>query len=203
MSKIMRMVVLVVSLTSLLGAMSSSAGAITWTNAGDTAFTATAGPSTMSVTGSSLTCTGESWTSTTGTAPFAGAVWPAIRSTRTLSGCRLFGISTGVHCNHEFTAGRQTSGVTHGVDDITCWVYQAGRQICHIEGEADAHYVKPPGRPGFIHLTHSDATMTNGAVGTCPLSPGEPFTLPTRIIQITSATGGPAPHTGPVFSTDA
>src|ERR1700712_4869417 len=58
MSKIMRIAVLAMSLVSLFAVMSSAAGAVTWTNTGQTPFTATAGSGTLSSTGVILDCGG-------------------------------------------------------------------------------------------------------------------------------------------------
>ncbi len=204
MSKIMRMCVLVASLMSLFGAMSSSAGAVTWTNTGDTAFTATSGAGSLKVTNTTLTCTGADATGTTAPAPFSGAIWSAASGTAIFTGCKLNNINTGVHCNYTLTASAWVVGppaVTSGNVDATCNVYQGGANICKIEGTTPGHYINPNPGTGSLILTHSSTLRTtNGPVGTCPLNPGEPATLTTQTFKITTATGGPVPHTGPVIT---
>ena len=51
MSKISRLVVLAIALASLFAVLSSTAGAVTFTNDGGTAFHATGSPGTLSATG--------------------------------------------------------------------------------------------------------------------------------------------------------
>ncbi len=200
----MRMCVLVLSLMSLFGAVSSSAGAVTWTNTGDTAFTATSGGSSFKVTNTELACTGADATGTMAASPFSGVIWSAASGTMTFTGCKLNNINTGIHCGYTFTTVAWVAGppaVASGNLDATCSVYQGGATVCKIEGIRPGHYVNPSGTTGLLILTHSTALRTtNGPVGTCPLNAGEPLTWSTQTFKITTATGGPVPHTGPVIT---
>jgi hypothetical protein len=195
-----------VSSMSLLGAMSSAAGAVTWTNTGDTAFTATAGPGTFSVTTTSLSCTGADASGTTGTAPFTGAIWSAMSGTATFTGCRLAGITTTMDCPYVLTASSFSAGVTSGNLDVTCDVYQGGFNICHGVGPVPGSHTNPSGgAKGFLKWLAGAIVMhwLNGRLGTCPLSPGENSSETGFTFNITAATGGAsAPHDGPVIGTD-
>jgi hypothetical protein len=184
MSKIMRMCVLVASLVSLFGVMSSSAGAVTWVNDGGHAFTATAGSGTLSGGGLSLVCPNATATGTMAASGFVGPVWSAASGTATFNGCTIAGIPTGVHCSYTLTAATQTLPVTNGNVDVTCRAYQGGTNICHIHGATPGHYINPP--HARLILTHSNTLRTTNSVGNCPLGVGN-ATLTRQEFTLTSA----------------
>lgn len=206
MSRIARFAVLVAALMSLFAVMSSSAGAVTWHNTGDTAFTATSGAGTLSVTSASLACTGSDASGTTAATPFVGATWAAATGTATFTNCAIAGIPTSVDCGYTLTASSQSGGVSSGNVDANCGVYQFGAQICVIHGQTPGSYTNPSGTTaGKLTLNHS-ATLktTNGSGGTCPLGANEPSTLTTFTYTITNATGGAStPHLGPIVTRTA
>jgi hypothetical protein len=204
MSKLIRMVLLAASLMSVLGAMSAAAGAVTWTSTGDTSFTATAGASTLSVTGVALVWTGAHMTGTTGPSPFVGAIWPALSGTWSITGFRIGLSRVTMDCRWQLTALSQLGGATNGTVDLACSEYGEGREFCRIEGQTAGTYVNPAGGFGTMTLTHaSSLRTTDGADNTCFLGAGEAITVTTIPFRLTSATGGASsPHTGPVFSRD-
>lgn len=170
MNRTTRLVVLVVGLASLLGAWSSSSGAVTWHNAGSTAFTATAGPWSLSSTGATLWCGSAT---ATGTAPnnVVGLTDP-VSGTMTFASCNL-SLPTGLDCGYTFTGTSQSGGVTSGTMDVTCGVYQFGAKLCHIGGSLSATYTNP-GSVGVFNLaTGGSLLLSNGPVGTCPLGNGD------------------------------
>jgi hypothetical protein len=208
MSKLMRITVLVVSLMSLLGVMSSSAGAVTWTNDGDTSFTATGGPGTLSGGGLSLVCSSAHATGMTGTAPFAGTIWDAATGEATFNNCSIAGISTAVNCTYTLTAQTWSAGppaVTSGNIDATCNVTQGGTKICHVEGQTAGHYTNPTATSfGTLVLTESNTLKTTNATGSCPLGNNTNVTLSQQDFKLENAAGGPGPlHTGPIITRDA
>jgi hypothetical protein len=186
MSKIMRVCVLVASLMSLFGVMSSSAGAVTWSNDGGTSFTATGGPRTLSGGGLSLICTSSDATGTAATGPFTGAVWSAMTVTVRATGCTIAGIPTAQHCTYTFTATAQpVPPVTNGISHTTCVLSQGATKICHIEGTEAAHYIGHT--DPRLTLTHSTTlTATNVPPGNCPLGHGSPVTASHYTVTLTS-----------------
>ena len=186
MSKIVRFAVLVASLMSLFAVMSSTAGAVTWHNSGSTAFTATAGPGTLSSTSASLNCTGAS---ATGTAPAltVGATY-AVSGTATFTGCSLGGVATGVDCGYTLTGTSQSGSVTSGAVDVTCGVYQFGAKLCHIGGSASGTYTNPVSGVGVLALaTGGNLITSNGTSGSCPLGNGDRGHLSAFSFRTTSA----------------
>jgi hypothetical protein len=187
MSKIMRLCVLVVSLMSLFGVMSSAAGAVTWSNDGGHAFTATAGPGTLSGGGLSLACTGGTATGTMAASPFVGAIWDAATGAVTFNACTIAGVPTTVNCSYTLTAtGQSTPAVTNGLLDVTCNVVQGGTKICHIEGSTAAHYINHP--DPRLTVTTSNTLKTTNAVGSCPLGNNGTTHLSEFTFTMTSAT---------------
>jgi hypothetical protein len=185
MSKIMRMCVLVASLMSLFAVMSSTAGAVTWSNDGGTAFTATSGPGTLSGGGSSLACASGDATGTAATGPFVGATWTAASGTVRFTTCNIGGIPHNVHCRYTLTAtGQSVPSVTNGNVDVTCDVNLVANKICHIEGSVPGHYVNPPSPRVIITHAASGLTPTDVSGDSCPLSP--PVTLTTLTFNLTS-----------------
>jgi hypothetical protein len=193
MSKITRIAVLAISLTSVFGVLSSAAGAVTWTNVADTAFTATAGASTLTVGATAaLVCTAAH---ASGTSPMStvATIAPVASGTMTFTGCRLLGtVNATMDCGYTFTAASLALGVTNGSVDITCGVYQSGLKACHIGDRTPGTYTNPAGATaGLLTLSHSNTlTITNGA-GTCPIGNGVTATLMPLTFRVTSGTGGP------------
>jgi hypothetical protein len=201
MSKIMRVAVLAMSLVSLFAVMSSTAGATTWTNTGQSPFTATAPAGTLSSTGSSLNCASATATGVTNTA--SGSFGVSIgHGTISFASCRLGGTVPTVHCTYTLTADSTVGGVTEGAVDVTCGVFIASRENCHIEGRVPATYhngtAGPPVMPGQLTVRHSvaDLVVTNGSGGgTCALGSNDRGTLTALTFTVT---GG----TGPILVTD-
>jgi hypothetical protein len=204
MSKLMRVAVLVVSLMSLFGVLSSAAGAVTWTNTGDTAFTATGGPMTLSGGGLSWICSSSDWSGMTGSSPFVGTIYRAVTGHGDYTSCSIAGVSTAVTCDYTLTAATWIAGppaTTSGNIDLTCSVTQGATKICHIEGQTAGHYVNPTAAGfGKFVLTESNTLKTTNATATCPLGNNATTTLATQTWTITNATGGPAAHTGPILT---
>jgi hypothetical protein len=196
MSKILRVVVLT---TALLAALTSTAGAVTWDNSGDTAFTASGGPSTIDLGGVGFSCTGPTVTGTTTPSPFTGTV--AATGTVTYGHCTSAGIPTAFDCSYSQTLSSQAGGVSSGALDVTCGVYQFNTKLCHIAGSVTDTYTNPAGGGGTFTLSSSPLTLSNGPSGTCPYTTSGTFTAQTW--TVTAGTGGPAPHNGPVFTRTA
>lgn len=185
MSKIMRMCVLVASMASLCGVMSSSAGAITWVNDGGASFTATAGPVTLSAGGLNLICSHGDVTGTMSASPFVGAVWSAASATQQFTGCIFSGVVTNIHCRYTVTAvGQSTPSVTNSAVDTTCDMSQGGTKLCHIHGTTPAHYLNPP--HARLIMTASNTLRTTNAVGACWLGHGGVLGLSQQTITLTS-----------------
>jgi hypothetical protein len=205
MSKIARFAVLVASLMSLFAMMSATAGAVTWHNRGDTAFTATnPATGTLSVTGVNLVCHGATATGASPSAAFGGTLYTGATGTVTFSPCFISGIPTHVGCTYSLTVSAAATGTTpptfDGNADVTCDVTQFNTKICHIEGQTAASYTNPEGAFGKLVLSHSNTlTVTSPAGASCPLGSPEQATLTTQTFTITNATGGPTPHTGPTI----
>ncbi len=172
MDRITRAAVLVVALIGALGALSSSAGAVTWHNTGSTAFTATSGPFTFSTTSAGLNCTGST---STGTAPSTTVgVTYSMTMTTTFSGCTLGGVTTGWECNERFTMTSQSGGVTSGTLDVTCGIYQYNSKLCHMGGSWPATYTNPVLGVGVLDLvTGGNLFFSNATAGTCPFGNGD------------------------------
>jgi hypothetical protein len=182
MSRIARFAVLVAALASLFAVMSSTAGAVTWHNTGDTAFTATSNAGTLTSTAVTLGCAGaDGIGSVTGGSPFVGNTLN-VDATIGFTSCTLSGQTVSVECGVTLTGTAWDSGtpaVTTGTADVTCGVYLTGTKICHIEGNVHGHYINASGTtPGVLTVTpSSNLTLTNGAAGTCPLGNGDKGSL--------------------------
>lgn len=192
---------LIVILVALCAALTPTAAkAVTWHNSGDTAFTATSGPTTFGTIGTAgLPCGGIDLTGTVAATPTTAATWSAFSGTLTTTACSFSGIATPVHCTYIFTASTQAGSVTGGTFDETCGVFQFAARICTLEASLAAHYANPSGSGGRFTVTSGTVRATAG-VGSCPV---------TEIVQhqlgftVASASGGPAPHTGPVITRTA
>ena len=163
MSRGARVAVLVSALISLFTVLSTASEAVTWHSLGDTSFTATTGPSTLSSTGVDFTCPSGTAVGTVAAAPFIGVTWPAFHGTITRTGCRLIGQDSSMDCSYTLTAqghsGGVIGGVTNGTLDVTCSVYIVGTKFCHVHGSVSATYTNPTIMPS-IHGTL--ATFTGG-----------------------------------------
>jgi hypothetical protein len=195
MSRILRAVVLT---TALLAATTASAGAVTWHNSGDTSFTAQGGATTLHFGGVHLPCSGATVTGTTGATPFTGATWTAATGTVDFGHCTMAGQTLKVDCTYAQTLSSQTGGISAGTIDAACGIYLANTQICGVAGALASTYTNPSGGFGSFTVSTSALTLSNGPVGTCPF--GTTGTLTHQTWTITSASGGPAPHTGPVIT---
>src|SRR6185312_4602675 len=137
---------LVTALTSLFAVLSSTAGAVTFTNFGSTAFTATGGPGTLAITGASgtnnLACSGSS---ATGAVP--SGVFTAVTGSVNFSPCTVLG-HLKVTCSYSLTPVSFASPVTTGVADVNCLVTLAtspNTPLCNITGTTPGQYTNPSG----------------------------------------------------------
>jgi hypothetical protein len=179
-------------LISLFAMMSSAAGAVTWTNSGQTAFTAASLGGTLSVTSVPLTCAGSD---ASGTAP-ATVTTPSVASgTVKFTGCTvtaLRNVAT-IDCGYTFTASSfdgvgMAGSVVTGAVDVTCGVYQSGTKICHIGGLTNGSYTN--NTSGTLDIPASSTLVTsNGPTGTCPLGAGEVSSLTALRFTVLSGTG--------------
>ncbi|MCW2992542.1 MAG: hypothetical protein JWQ18_37 [Conexibacter sp.] len=204
MKKCARFVVLAVS---LFGALSATAGAVTWKNSGDTAFTATGGAVTLTSTGANVSCSSGTITGTVASGPFVGATWSVATGTGHSTSCSLAGVATTVHCSATLTATSWAAGtpaVTTGTSDVTCDVRQFGAKICHIGGTGGGTYTNPVLPSTFGKLATGTGTgnlkVSNGTSGTCPLGNGDRAFVSPGGSAVNGATGGPTPHLGPIIT---
>jgi hypothetical protein len=207
MSRLTHFAVLVAAMMSLFAMLSSSAGAVTWHNTGDTAFTASSTTaSSLSVTGVFLTCTGGDATGTAPAGPVSGTTYTLATGSMSFTNCLGLSLPTPITCGYSLTTSTAPVGlVFSGTADILCSVTQFGTEICKIEGQTASSYTNPSGTTaGKLTLSHSSTLRTtNGTGGTCPLGAGEPLTLTTQVFTITAGTGGPTPHLGPKITRTA
>ena len=197
MSRTTRVVVLVTALMSLFAVVSSGASAVTWDNSGSTAFTATGGPSTLSVGATLLPCADAS---ATGTSPASSLTGDVASGTATFTGCTLGGAPAHQSCTYTFTGSSQASGVTSGTIDMTCDYFVFGVPACHIAGTNPGSYTNPVGATkGKLTLAHSNGTLRafNPPGGTCLLGNNVALTRTTQTLGITTANG---PGLGPVIT---
>lgn len=192
MSKILRVVVLTTALLAAL-ASASTAGAVTWHNTGDTAFTATGGATTLHMANNNvhMGCSGITATGTTGAAPFVGSTWTsAAAGTLNFGHCTLAGQAYAIDCSFAESLTGQTGSVSSGSWVTSCNLYLGGAKICGITATVPVTYTNPSGStPGSFTLSSSTLTFSNGPVGTCPY--GSTGTLTHQTLTVTSGTGGP------------
>lgn len=196
MSRFSRVVVLVVGAMSVFSATASAAGAVTWTNTGDTQFTATTGQTRWNAGGVTLACDGGTATGMVGSSPFVGTIWTsAITGNMVFKPCRL-GLLTGLSVDCSYTADlvNIVSGSATGTLSITCVV---SLTTCTISGTVSAMYRNATSTTRGVLTIPAGASVTATGAG-CPL-PG-PATMSLIVFTITTATGGPAPHNGPIFN---
>jgi hypothetical protein len=178
MSRFTRIVLLITALASSFAVMSASAGAVTWTNTGNTAVHATGAGGALHVGSNTLSCTGVT---ATGAAPAGGGVTYAVTGTATFSPCSLVGQSWRIACTYILTAQSHTGGVFGGATsvnaDLTCDLRLTAGDIglCHINGSTPGHYVNPSalGGTGRLTLTTSSTlVVSNFGSANCPFGTG-------------------------------
>lgn len=190
MSRIMR----VAALTAmLLAALASTAGAVTWENSGDTAFTATGPATTFHLNGGSvhLPCTAAAVSGTAGTGPVTGATWANAASLNvSYSHCTLAGSPYNIQCSATESFDSQTGGVSAGTLATTCDVNVFSTKVCGISATIPNTYTNPSGgTPGRFTVSQTALTLSNGPVGTCPF--GTTGTITHQTWTVNSGTGGP------------
>lgn len=206
MSRIARFAVLVAASLSLVAALASTASAVTWTNTGNTTYTASIGAGTLSSTGSTFVCNSGTMTATVATGPFVGLTWAAETGTATFNGC-AGGVNLGIDCAFTATAYGWTSltpAVTHAIADTTCGVYSFGAKVCVIQGTLNSAATNPNG--GTVGTVTSQTggglRTTNADSGTCPLGNGDVAHLSVMKATITNGTGGSGSG-GPIITRTA
>jgi hypothetical protein len=194
-----RAMVVVVALMALGSLGAAAAGAVTWHNSGDTAFTATGGAITMSVGANPISCTGMTMTGTTGPSPFVGAAWTAATGTLIGSPCTQAGVSYLLTCSYQFTAVVQTGPDTVGVTHLNCvWGLASGTTLCRIQGTTPMTYLNPaPPAKGRFTLTTSSSGLTMSNITSCIWGTGTVHLSHTTLV-VTSGTGGGG--NGPVIT---
>jgi opacity protein-like surface antigen len=166
MSRISRLVVIVTALASLFAVMSATAGAVTWTNDGATAFTATGGQGTLTSGTVTTVCTGSD---ASGTAPasVSGTTY-SVSGTILFTGCTAAGNPSTIECGYTLTATTLAGANATGNADFTCGVYFSGTKLCHIEGQSHAFYTNPTAGVGRLTVTTTSGLAVTGA--SCPVA---------------------------------
>jgi hypothetical protein len=187
-----RLAALTVGLLSLLTIAAASAGAVTWHNSADTAFTATAGTSSLSVTGTVVGCTSST---VAGTAP-AVTTTTVLTVTATVPYVCIFAAtSTPIECAFKFTGTLQHGSAVTGSTEVTCGMWQFGTKLCHIAGARPSTYFNPtgstPATTGRLTLATSNLIISNGPVGICPFGNNDVLTWTEQTYLVNSGTGGP------------
>ena len=197
------------ALASFLGAMTATAGAVTWHNTGSTSFTATAGAGTMAVTGSggtnNVSCTHAT---ATGTIPGGSTVGTVLSVTGTglSTPCSLSGTPVFAQCTYTLTAFAYTAPVTTGNARQHCVVrVDSGTTtaLCTLEGSVPGHYVNPIGAtPGRVTSTAANTVIVTHASGTSCASLLGTFT--SAVAHVThkslNITGGNPSPFGPIIN---
>lgn len=197
MTKFSRIVVLVAGLISVFAAIAGAAGATTWSNTGDTTFTATSGPITLTSGGVSLTCSGGTLTGRAGTS-FIGSVWTsAATGAVRFAPCRLGLLSTEVDCSVRFDANNVVNGFVTGSMTITAGGCAVIGTSCEISGMVAETYKNATSAAKGVLTIAGGASFTVSGSG-CPLP--SPTSASTIVFTITSATGGPTPNNGPIIN---
>lgn len=200
MSRIVHATVLAAALVSALAAMTSTAGAVTWHNSGDTAFTATSPAFTFSATNANLSCGTQVVTGVVTPTPSVGVVFAAITMTWTAPSCLFVGNNMPWECKRTFTATAQAGSVTSGTLDTTCTIFAGSSAACEISGSVPATYTNP----GGLHLPTSSSLVTQRTPGGCVIGyGGDVLEISAMVLTIENATGGPFPHQGPVLTRTA
>jgi len=205
MSRIARFAVLVTALASLMGVVSATAGAVTWHNTGNTAFTAAGGPGTLSVGANNLACTASSATGTAPSGSVVGATY-SVPGTITFSPCTLAGQNTYVHCGFTLTGTAFAAGVTTGTADVNCVarLTASNTALCNITGTTPGAYTNPSGaNKGKVTLLTSGSglTVSHSSGTSCLLGTGTGH-LSEQTITVTNGTGGTGSG-GPIINRTA
>lgn len=199
MRRILLVVAYAVALFSAVGAVASTAGAVTWHNSGDTAFTATSGPVTFTQTNVPFVCLTSDTSGTLGAGPFSGLTL-SITLTSTYTGCTLVGVPGPAECTRTFTATSEpTTGVFAGTLDSTCRQYEFGLLLCVFEGAVHATYLNPSGATAGRFTLPTGPGLRNTGAMTCPWGNNEPIHFVEQTLLVSNATGGPSPHLGPTL----
>ncbi|WCB96754.1 hypothetical protein DSM104299_05522 [Baekduia alba] len=176
MSKITRIVTLVVGLMSLFAAMSGVASASTWSASSTAAFTATGTSGTLSVGSNTLACSGGNATGAVTALSNAGPTWlSAANGGVSFTGCRIGGTPWHAYCSsYSLNALSFTGGVTTG--DITLntaclagvGAVNGTGDVCSITGRPGATYTNP-GTQGVLGVRATASMAVGNAPGrTCP-----------------------------------
>lgn len=179
--------------TAVVAAMASNASAVTWSNSGDTTFTAT-GPSTTFHFNNGAVhqpCTSAAVSGTAATGPVSGATWANAASlTVSYSHCTLTGINYNIQCSASESFDDQTGGVSSGTLATACDISVFGEKVCGMSGTIPNTYTNPSGStPGRFTLSQTTLALSNGPTGTCPYGTSGTFTHQTWTVN--SGTGGP------------
>jgi hypothetical protein len=185
----------------------ASAGAVTWHNSGDTAFSATGTavqihPASPSVP---LICFGGTTsTATAATGPATGALWSAMHVTTNGHSCQFAQTLVDLSCTSTFTAVQQSGTSITGSLDTTCDITGRGTTtlVCHLQGQRPATYRNPTATAyGSFTLPAGTTVIATNGQAMCPL--GQNTAVPWTHEQwtITTASGGPGlMHTGPILT---
>jgi hypothetical protein len=181
--------------TAVVAAMASNASAITWSNSGDTAFTAT-GPATTFHFNSGAVhfpCSSAAVSGTAGTGPVSGATWTNAASlTISYPHCTLAGTPYNIQCSASESFDNQTGGVSSGTLATTCDINVFSTKVCGAAGTIANTYTNPSGStPGRFTLSQTALTLSNGPVGSCPFGTGATGQLTHQTFTVNSGTGGP------------
>lgn len=203
MSGVMKMATALLVAVGLMSVAASAAGAITWHNTGDTAFTATGGPIVMSIGGNVISCTGSTMTGTTGAAPFVGAAWTAATGTLTGTPCSQAGTNYRLDCTYQLTAATQLNPAdTVGTTHLNCvWGLLSGTNLCRIQGTTPFTYLNPSApAKGRFTLPTSNSGLTMSNITSCIWGTGTVH-LQHTAITVTNGTGGGG--NGPIITRTA
>jgi hypothetical protein len=202
MSWTMKMMVALVAAVGLMAAGTAAAGAVTWHNSGDTAFTATGGPISLSIGSNTISCTATTMTGTTGTSPFVGTSWTAATGSLTGTPCTIGGTNYHLTCSFQFTAAVQSGGTIPGVTDLNCvWGLATGTTLCRIQGTTPTSYTNPSSpAKGRFTLPTSGSGLTMSNITSCIWGTGTVH-MSESTITVTSGTGGGG--NGPVITRTA
>jgi hypothetical protein len=187
--------VAVVSMSALFVATAASASATTtWdTNKGtgtpawNGAFTATAGPGTLSGPSGGISCTSATATGTLQSNHHSGAAWPTVVNpgTITFTSCKIGGTSYNTHCTYDLDATSYSAGVTEGDVTVDCTMKLATTPICTITGSIPSTYTNAT---DVIDIPSNVGGLTiHSAAMACPMGSGTgsltslPFTVTSAV----------------------
>lgn len=211
MSKHARLFLLCGGILAIVAMLASTASASSWTNSGDTAFSATSGAATISTAAATMSCTGSVLTASAGLAD-PGPVWVAFADGFVrFSLCRIGGTPVTFACFFQLNATGQRAVGPPKVTDVDiviapqgCSGAVAGVVICTMDGTIRAGtYTDPAGAangrldwPANRALTVHDV----GRAGSCPFGNNVAANMPALSFPLTVGRGGPAPNQGPRLS---